>query len=35
MAQQALAAQYGVPDMALQQQMAAQGRLPGGWLAYA
>ena len=24
------AAQFGAPDLALQQQLAAQGRLPGG-----
>jgi hypothetical protein len=34
MAQHSVAAQYGAPDLALQQQMAAQGRLPGGLLAY-
>lgn len=33
MAQHSVAAQYGAPDLALQQQMAAQGRLPGGLLA--
>ncbi len=34
MVQQAAVAQYGAPDLALQQQMAAQGPLPGRLLAY-
>jgi len=30
MAQQVPTAQYGPPDLGLQQQLAAQGRMPGG-----